>query len=364
MIPGDGIGKEVVDIGMEVIDAISEISTFDYDAELFDIGSERYLRTGELITEEDFDDLGKKDAIYFGAIGDPKVRPGILEKGILLNMRARFDQYINLRPVTSWHPFVPLKKHFDFDICFLRENTEDFYMGAGGTFRNGREAKVSVKRRLYDLQIDLRPRSSSDDEYAFEIGILSRKGIERFADHAFRTAAKRNEDKITLVDKANVCTSIYGMQREIFESRSKEYGIGLEYMYVDAMAMAMVVRPHTFGTVAVPNLFGDILTDLGAQLQGGLGMGASGNINPEGVSMFEPIHGSAPDIAGQGKANPIAAVLAAKMMLDHLGYEDMGALIQNAVRRCLDNGKFTRDLGGTLTTKEMGAEIIKEVLRR
>ena len=364
VIPGDGIGKEVVDIGLEIIDAISEISSFNYDAELFDIGSERYLRTGELITEEDFDSLGKKDAIYFGAIGDPRVKPGILEKGILLNMRARFDQYINLRPVTSWHPFVPLKKHFDFDICFLRENTEDFYMGAGGTFRNGKNAEVNVKRRLYDLQVDLRPRSSSDDEYAFELGILSRKGVERFADYAFRTAAKRNEEKITLVDKANVCTSIYGMQREIFEAKAKEHGMGLEYMYVDAMAMAMIVRPHTFGTVAVPNLFGDILTDLGAQLQGGLGMGASGNINPNGVSMFEPIHGSAPDIAGQGKANPIAAVLAVKMMLDQLGYEDMGAIVQNAVRTCLDNGKFTKDLGGKLSTKEAGAEIKKAVLKQ
>jgi 3-isopropylmalate dehydrogenase len=363
IIPGDGIGKDVTDVGMEMIDAISEISSFDYDAELFDIGSERYLRTGELLTEEDIGDLEKKDAIYFGAIGDPRIKPGILEKGILLNMRSRFDQYINLRPVTSWHPFVPLKKHFDFDICFLRENTEDFYMGAGGTFRNGKDAEVNVKRKLYDLNVNVHPECSSDDEFAFEIGLLSRKGVERFADHAFRTAVKRNESKVTLVDKANVCTSIYGMQREIFDEKAKEYGIGLEYMYVDAMAMAMIVRPNTFGTVAVPNLFGDILTDLGAQLQGGLGMGASGNINPEGVSMFEPIHGSAPDIAGTGKANPIAAVLAAKMMLDHLGYEEMGTLIQNAVRKCLANGKFTADLGGKLTTKEMGAEIKKEVMR-
>ena len=363
VIPGDGIGKEVTDIGMEIIDAVSEMSSFNYDAELFDIGSERYLRTGELLTEEDIDDLGKKDAIYFGAIGDPRVKPGILEQGILLNMRSRFDQYINMRPVTSWHPFVPLKKHFDFDICFIRENTEDFYMVAGGTFRKGKGAEVNIKRRLYDLKVNIDPRTSSDDDFAFELGILSRKGVERFADHAFRTAAKRGEKKVTLVDKANVCTHIYGMQREIFSSKAEEYGMELEFMYVDAMAMAMVVRPHTFGTVAVPNLFGDILTDLGAQLQGGLGMGASGNINPTGVSMFEPIHGSAPDIAGQGKANPIAAVLAAKMMLDHLGYEDMGTLIQNAVRRCLDDGRYTADLGGKLSTKEMGAEIRKALLR-
>ena len=362
LIPGDGIGKEVIDVGMDIIDAVSEISSFKYDAELFDIGSERYLRTGELLTDEDIDELGKKDAIYFGAIGDPRVKPGVLERGVLLNMRAVFDQYVNLRPITSWHPFVPLKKHFDFDICFIRENTEDFYMGAGGTFRNGKDASVNVKRRLYDLRIDLNTTSSVDDDFVFEIGLLSRKGVERFAEYAFATAERRGDDRVTLVDKANVCTHIYGMQREIFSSVSEKYGIELDFMYVDAMAMAMVVRPDTFGTVAVPNLFGDILTDLGAQLQGGLGMGASGNINPSGVSMFEPIHGSASDIAGKGKANPIAAVLAAKMMLDHLGHEDMGQLIQDAVRKCLDNGKYTADLGGKLSTGEMGIEIKKAIL--
>ena len=363
VIPGDGIGKEVIGVGLDILDAVSEISSFDYDAELFDIGAERYLRTGELLTEEDVAELGKKDAIYFGAIGDPRVRPGVLEQGILLNMRSTFDQYINMRPITSWHPFVPLKRHFDFDICFIRENTEDFYMGAGGKFRNGKSADVKVKRKLYDMRLSITPECSSDDEFAFEIGMLSRKGIERFAEYAFRTAAKRGEDKVTLVDKANVCTNIYGMQREIFSAKAEEHGLGLEFMYVDAMAMAMMIRPHTFGTVAVPNLFGDILTDLGAQLQGGLGMGASGNINPDGVSMFEPIHGSAPDIAGQGKANPTAAVLAAEMMLDDLGYEEMGTLLRNAVRRCLDSGKYTKDLGGTLTTEEMGAEIKKALLR-
>jgi len=362
VIPGDGIGKEVVDVGIEILDAVSEISSFDYDTEFFDIGSERYLKTGDLVTEENFDALGKMDAIYFGAIGDPRVKPGILEQGILLNMRARFDQYINMRPVTSWHPFVPLKKHFDFDICFLRENTEDFYMGAGGMMRNGKDVEVNVKRRLYDLQINVKPMSAPDDDFAFEIGLLSKRGVERFADHVFDMAEKRGDDTVTLVDKANVCTHIYGMQRDIFSKKSEERDITLDFMYVDAMAMAMIVRPHTFGTVAVPNLFGDILTDLGAQLQGGLGMGASGNINPEGVSMFEPIHGSAPDIAGQGKANPIAAVLAAKMMLDHLGYEEMGTLLRTAVRKCLDEGKTTPDLGGKLTTKEMGGEIKKAVL--
>jgi len=365
IIPGDGIGKEVIDVGMEVLDAVSEISSFDYDGELFDIGSERYLATGELLTEEDISDLKKKDAIYFGAIGDPRVKPGILEQGILLKMRAVFDQYINLRPVTSWFPLVPLKREVPFDIHFLRENTEDFYMGAGGTFNaNNKEAKVRIKREMYDLEIDLNGRSSNNDEFAFEIGLLSKKGIERFADYSFRYAQARNENKVTLVDKANVCTHIYGMQRTIFEKKAKEYGMELDFMFVDAMAMAMIVRPETFGTVAVPNLFGDILTDLGAQLQGGLGMGGSGNINPSGVSMFEPIHGSAPDIAGQKKANPIAAILAAQMLLENQGYPEEGKILQKAVRHCLDNGLTTRDLGGKLNTAEAGKAVCEYVLNQ
>ncbi len=363
IVPGDGIGKEVIDAGLLVLDAVSEISSFDYDGEVFDIGSDRYLRTGELLTDEDVSELKKKDAIYFGAIGSPKIAPGILEQGILLKMRATFDQYINLRPVTSWFPLVPLKREVPFDIHFLRENTEDFYMGAGGKFTaDNRNSKVKVSRELYDLEIDLSAKVSNDDVFAYEVGLLSGKGISRFADYAFNYAKERGEDKITLVDKANVCTNVYGFQREIFTQKAEEHGMGLDFMLVDAMAMSMIVRPETFGTVAVPNLFGDILTDLGSQLQGGLGMGGSGNINPNGVSMFEPIHGSAPDIAGQGKANPIAAILAAQMLLEEQGYAKEGIMIHDAVRYCLDNGLTTADLGGKLNTMEAGKAIADRLL--
>lgn len=365
IIPGDGIGKDVTDAGLEVLDAIAEISTFDYDGELFDIGADRYLRTGDLLTDEDIDDLRKTDAIYFGAIGDPKVRPGVLEQGILLKMRAVFDQYINMRPVTSWFPFVPLKREVPFDMVFLRENTEDFYMGAGGNFGpsfGGNKVSLSVKRELYDLDVDIDAVPSNDDDFAFEIGFLSRSGITRFADYTCRYALSRGDTKVTLVDKANVITNMYGMQREIFFEKTEEYGIELDYMFVDAMAMAMVVRPETFGTIAVPNLFGDILTDLGAQLQGGLGMGCSGNINPDGLSMFEPIHGSAPDIAGKGIANPLAAILAAQMLLEDQGYPGEGKLINKAVSDCLNENKTTSDLGGNLTTKEVGTEVAKKIL--
>ena len=365
IIPGDGIGKEVIDAGLEVLDAITEVSTFDYDGEVFDIGADRYLKTGELLTDEDIDDLRKKDAIYFGAIGDPKVRPGILEQGVLLKMRAVFDQYINMRPVTSWFPFVPLKREVPFNMMFLRENTEDFYMGAGGKFGpsyNGNKVSLSVKRELYELDVNMTADPSNDDDFAFEIGFLSRKGITRFADYTCRFALARGDDKVTLVDKANVITNMYGMQREIFMEKTEEYGLELDFMFVDAMAMAMIVRPETFGTIAVPNLFGDILTDLGAQLQGGLGMGCSGNINPSGVSMFEPIHGSAPDIAGRGIANPIAAILAAQMLLEDQGYPGEGKLIHQAVTECLKENNTTPDLGGKLNTKEVGRAVAEKIL--
>ncbi len=358
VIPGDGIGKEVIAAGMDVLEAVSQISSFQFEPEYVDIGSERYLKTGELLTDADISLLKSKDAIYFGAIGDPRVAPGVLEQGILLKMRAVFDQYINLRPVTSWFPLVPLKREVPFDIHFLRENTEDFYMGAGGEFGASNDtSKLHIKREMYDLDVELKAKASNGDDFAFEIGFLSTKGIERFADYAFRYAQNRGEKKVTLVDKANVCTHVYGKQREIFKAKAAEYGMDLEFMFVDAMAMAMIVRPETFGTVAVPNLFGDILTDLGAQLQGGLGMGGSGNINPEGVSMFEPIHGSAPDIAGRGIANPIAAILAAQMLLENQGHQEEGKMLHDAVRQCLDTGMTTPDLGGKLSTSEVGKHV-------
>ncbi len=373
IIPGDGIGKEVIAAGMEVLDAVSEISSFDYDGEHFNIGSDRYLKTGELLTDEDISALKKKDAIYFGAIGDPRVKPGILEGGILLKMRAVFDQYINLRPVTSWFPLVPLKREVDFDIHFLRENTEDFYMGLGKRFGpdyGGKNADGSytvdlgVKRESYNMDFSVNAKPTVDDDYSIEIGLVSRKGITRWADYAMKYALKRGDDKVTLVDKANVITNNYGMQREIFQQKADEYGLKLEFMFVDAMSMAMIVRPETFGTVAAPNLFGDILTDLGAQLQGGLGMGGSGNINPNGVSMFEPIHGSAPDIAGQGKANPIAAVLAAQMLLENQGFPEEGKMLHDAVRHVLDTNQTTPDLGGKLKTAEVGKAIAAYVLNQ
>jgi 3-isopropylmalate dehydrogenase len=356
--PGDGIGKEVTAEGVKVLQAAADAENLTLQLDYMDLGSDRYLSTGELLTDDDIKFMRDRQAVYFGAIGDPRVAPGVLEKGILIKMRTTFDQYVNLRPSKAWHPYTPLKGEKNFDILFLRENTEDLYMGAGGVLK-GIEAKanMSLKRGLYDVDLTLSSKASSEQEFAFEIGMMSRQGIERFADYCFETAKRLGKEKVTAVDKANVCTSLYGLWRKVFDERSAHHGIDVEYMYVDAMAMALVRAPERFGVVACPNMFGDILTDLGAEIMGGLGVAASGNINPEGVSMFEPVHGSAPDIAGQGKANPIAAILAGKLMMDQLGRPDIGRMIEFAVKMAMKQKLVTADMGGTLNTVQAGDAI-------
>jgi 3-isopropylmalate dehydrogenase len=255
-----------------------------------------------------------------------------------------------------------LKNEAPFNITFIRENTEDFYMGAGGVLKGGKgKASLRIERSMYDLGIDMESSSSNSDDYAFEIGILSRKGVERFVDFVMGYAKRAGLDNVTVVDKANVCTSLYGLWREVFRERSEKTGVGVEFMFVDAMAMALVRNPGRYGVVATPNMFGDILTDLGAEIQGSLGLSASGNINPSGVSMFEPVHGSAPDIAGKKKANPFGAILAAKLMLDHLGKADLGKRIENGVGSAMKKGIVTPDLGGGSTTDEVGDAVADHV---
>ncbi len=264
--------------------------------------------------DDDMTALKKKNVIYFEVIDDPRVKLSVLEQGILLMMRAVFDQYINLRPVTSWFLLVPLKREAPFDIHFLRENIEDFYMGANGFFgqpHRGFKQHVYVDRALYSLNIDAR--SSNSDNFAFKIRLLFWIAVTRFADYRCRYAQLRGERKVTLVNKTNVITRKCSMQRQIFQEKAREYGLDLEFMFVDIMAM--IVRPETFGTIAILNLFGGVLTDLGMQLQGGLKMGRSGNINPERVSMFELIHKFTLDIVGRGIANLIAVMLVAQMLL-------------------------------------------------
>ncbi|MFP4170071.1 MAG: isocitrate/isopropylmalate dehydrogenase family protein [Methanomassiliicoccales archaeon] len=364
VVPGDGIGEEVIGEAVKVLEALAETDDLRYEPSLMNIGAARFLETGELLTEADIDALRGNDAILFGAIGDPRVAPGVLEKGILLALRAKFDQYVNHRPVKSWHPFTPLKGERDFDIDFLRENTEDMYMGACGTFRPGkREADLRVERALYRMDMKVRAEYQGDQEFAFELGLHSRQGLERFAQYVMDFARDRGEDRVTAVDKANVCRELYGLWRTVFREKAEENGIGVDFMFVDAMAMALVRRPEDFGVVATPNMFGDILTDLGAELQGGVGLAASGNINPSGVSMFEPVHGSAPDITGQGKANPFGAILAVRMMLEHFGRGDMASRVEGAVRRAMAHDVTTPDLGGSYSTDQVG-RAVREALHR
>jgi 3-isopropylmalate dehydrogenase len=355
VLPGDGIGPEVVNEGLKVLNALAETHSIKFDFTTFNIDSERYLSTGKLLTDEDIDDLRKFDAIFLGAIGDDRIQPGILEKGILLRARFAFDQYVNYRPARLWRPFGRLKRDVDFKIDVYRENTEDFYIGAGGRFREGAgEMTLDIERELYDLSIDIEANASNTDDYAFEIGIMSKKNIERFADYTIEQTKMKGEKKITVVDKANVLSNIYHLWREVWNEKGKQAGIQIDYMLVDAMSMALVKNPDKFRIVATPNMFGDILTDLLAEVTGGLGLAPGGNINPNGISMYEPVHGSAPKYKGLDTINPTATILAAKMMIDDLGHRDLGQKIEDAVQKTFDKGVYTKDLGGSAKTHEFG----------
>ncbi len=313
VIGGDGTGPEVIAEGIKVLNAAALKFGFKLDYTYFDFGGNRYLKTGELLPESIFDDLKTFDAIYLGAIGHPDVKPGILEKGILLRMRFELDQYINLRPVKLF-PGVdcPLKdkKPEDIDFVVVRENTEGLYTGAGGFLRKG-----------------------TPDEIATQVSVNTRKGVERCIRYAFDYTKKRKKaNKLTLCGKTNVLTYAFDLWERTFYEVAKEYpGIKTDYAHVDAITMWFVKNPEWFDVIVTDNLFGDIITDLGAMIQGGLGIAAGGNINPEGVSMFEPMGGSAPKYKGRNVINPLAAILAAGMMLDYLGESKAAGAVEKAV---------------------------------
>lgn len=363
VIAGDGIGPEVITEGLKVLRILEECDNLKFDMRELDIGATRYIESGKTLTQDDLDVLSEQDAIYFGAVGDPRVKPGILEREIILALRFYFDQFVNLRPVKSWVPGARLKSSKPFDIVFLRENTEDFYLGSGG-FISPRSNSVSlaIVRSFYKLSLEISSSLSNDEELAFELGLLSKSGVTRFAEYALDMAKRRGQTKITVVDKANVCTNMYGLWRRVFSTLAEERDIDIEYVYVDAMCQALVKNPDKFNIVATPNMFGDILTDLVAEIQGSLGLACSGNINPNGVSMFEPVHGSAPDIAGRGIANPIGAILAAKLMLEFLGSDRLARKIEKAVEEVILKGIVTPDLGGYAKTSEVGDAIVESLL--
>ena len=345
LIPGDGIGPEILREGVKVLKAVSERFNFEIEFIEYDFGGERYLKTGETLPDSAIEEFKKLDAIYLGAVGHPEVLPGILEKGILLKIRFELDQYINLRPV-KLYPGVdcPLKNKGpeDIDYVVVRENTEGLYCGIGGNFKKG-----------------------TKDEIAIQLSINTRKGVERCIRYAFKLARERNKKKsLTVVDKANVLTFEGDLWRRIANEVWKEFqDIKLDFAFVDATCMWMVKNPEWFDVIVTNNMFGDIITDLGAITQGGLGIAAGGNINPEGVSMFEPIHGSAPKYAGKNIACPLATILAGSMMLEVIGEKEAGEKIEEAIVKTLSEGYIKSLEAGKmgLSTSEVGDLITKFV---
>ena len=365
VIPGDGIGPEIIAEGRKVLEAAGEKHGFSIDWIEFPLGAENYFKTGELVSEETLKELSKYRAIYLGAIGDPRIKPGILEKGVLLTMRFYFDQYINLRPVKLLEGvWTPLKNKGpkDIDFVVVRENTEDFYIGIGSRAKAGHShADFEVKRALYKIKFGLDIDSDSE-EIGYQIGEVSKEGCHRVIKYAFDLAVRRRH-QLSSVDKANVLSDIYGFWREIFLDVASGYpSVKTDFNFVDAITMWFVKNPEWFDVIVAPNMFGDIITDLGAMIQGGLGLAPGANLNPEGTSMFEPIHGSAPKYKGQNKVNPIATIWAGALLLDHLGQPKASEDIVKAIERNLFEGRIkTYDLGGSSTTSEVGTEIARLV---
>jgi len=363
-MPGDGIGPEIVREGVKVIEAVSDKNNFKVDWVVYDNGAEKYLKERVLMPEETLKEIKQScKAIYLGALGDPRCKPGILEKGILLKTRFYFDQFVNLRPIKLLEGVdCPLKDKGPKDINFtvVRENTEDFYVGIGNRAKKGKtKQELEVIRSLYNVKFGLDIDSDSD-EIGYQIGVMSKEGARRVIKYGFELAKKEKADTAYFVDKANVLSDIYNFWRENIESVSKGYkGIKPEYMFVDAITMWFVKNPEWFKVVTTPNMFGDIITDLGAMIQGGLGLAPGGNINPDGISMFEPIHGSAPKYKDMNRANPLATIWAGAMMLDEIGQPKAGSEVVKAIESVLKEGKVkTKDLGGKNTCSDMGDAVV------
>ncbi len=347
VIPGDGTGPEVVREAIKVLARVSEIHGFKYKTREFDFGGERYLRTGKTIDETDLKELKDHEAILLGAIGHPDVKPGILEQGILLNIRFSLDQYINLRPVKLYSSkFCPLKDKTEADIDFVvvRENSEGLYKGMGEFRAKG-----------------------TKDEVAIQLSYNSRKGVERCLRYAFEYTRKRaREKKLMLCGKTNVLTYAWDLWQRVFDELGPQYPeISRDYAHVDATTMWFVKNPEWFDVIVTDNIFGDIITDLGAMIQGGMGIAAGGNINPEGVSMFEPIGGSAPKYTGKNVINPLAAIAALGMLLDNVGEEEAAQNVEQAVVKVAKDDLQSLGAGRMgYSTTEVGDLVVKNLAEK
>jgi len=333
VIAGDGIGPEVVEQGLRILDAVSSKYGFSIEKKEFELGAKYWHKTGETLPDKTLEELKNFDVILLGAVGDPSVPSGILERGLLLKLRFAFDQYINLRPAKLYDGVKgPLKTESKIDFVVVREGTEGPYVGAGGVLAEGTPSEIATEESLN-----------------------TRKGAERVIRDAFVRAMKRPRKKLTLVHKNNVLVRAGGLWTRTFNEIAKEFPeVQTDYLHVDAASMFFVTNPDRFDVVVTDNLFGDILTDIAAAICGGIGLAASGNINPEGKfpSMFEPVHGSAPDIAGKGIADPTATVMSVAMMLRHLGEDSAASDIERAVELDLanrgDSKRSTSQIGDSL----------------
>ncbi len=343
VIPGDGVGPEVTDVALGVMAAAAEAHDFEFETVSYDLGGTRYLRTGEVLPDSVQEELAGFDAILLGAVGTPEVPPGVLERGLLLKLRFDFDQYVNLRPV-KLYPGVPSPiaglEPAQCDMVILRENTEGLYAGAGGLLRKGTEHEVATQE-----------------------SVNTRMGVERLAREGFERAGERRR-RLTLAHKTNVLNYAGDLWQRTVDEVAEEYpDIEVDYVHVDAACLYFVTDPGRFDVMVTDNLFGDILTDLGAAVQGGLGLAASGNLDPRRrhPSMFEPVHGSAPDIAGRGWANPVAAVLSAALCLDHLGETEAAAAVEAAAVSVLPELKTMGGPDMGMGTSEIGKVIASRV---
>jgi len=340
VIGGDGTGPEVVAEGLKVLKTVAKKYNISYELKEFDFSGKRYLKTGKLVDDADIAELKKYNAIYLGAVGDPEVKPGILEHGVLLKLRFALDQYINLRPVILYpNVYTPIKDKgpAEIDFVVVRENTEGLYASTGGYLRKG-----------------------TPDEIATQVSVNTRKGVERCLRYAFEYTRKRNKRKqLTLVGKTNVLTFAFDLwERAFHEIGEKDYpDIKREYAHVDATCMWFVKNPEWFDVIVTDNMFGDIITDLGAMIQGGMGIAAGGNINPHGFSMFEPIGGSAPKYTGKNVINPLAAIGAMQLLLSQLGEEKAAVDIEQAIIKTV--AKMPSQAAGKMGmgTKEVGDSV-------
>src|SRR5262245_59983553 len=344
VIPGDGIGPEVVREAVRVLKQLQDTHAVQLELRDFDWGAEKFLNEGITVPPGGMEMLSREfDAILAGAFGDPRVPSNKHAEDILLGMRRGLDLYINLRPVKLMNArLTPLagRKVEDIDFVVFRENTEGAYCGAGGFLKPG-----------------------TVEEIAIQEGINTRRGVERIIVAAFEYARADGRRRVTMADKSNVQRLGGDLGQQVFKEFAAGYpGIEANHQYVDAMAMFMVLDPAQYDVIVSNNLFGDILTDIGAAIQGGLGLAASGNIHPGKVSLFEPVHGSAPPLAGKGVANPVGAILTSAMMLEYLGFQTASKQIEAAVRAAIAANETTRDLGGQLSTEQAGTAIIKRLM--